>query len=203
MSYLYAVRMLIPGYEHNPIKIGFSVYPEQRLKEFTRLPFPLEWLGQWEAPNGLTDEAAAHQKLAGFRLCGEWFFPSPQVLRFVYEAAGTTLPTILNKKKALKYEDRLLAIMQRVAPAVSSDKPSPANLPDLFDVASYASPGPSAFELLAAKWPHACNRPCHVSLEEAAELSGLEPEYIIRNVKRVFQIMNTKRYGLEAIGELV
>lgn len=191
--------MLIPGHEFNPIKIGYSVDPSQRLKEFTRMPFPLEWLGQWDAPNGIADESAAHMRLAKFRLCGEWFFPSRQVIQFVYRKVGETQPQIVSLRKVLKYEERYFDILS------SLEKPAPkhALLPDLFDMSSYTTPGPSAVELLAEKWPQSCNQPCHVPLEMAAELSGLEADYIAKHARTWVQIQQTKRYGLEDVGALL
>jgi len=78
VSYLYAVRMLIPGHAFNPVKVGFSTCPERRMRHYDAGPYPCEWLGVW--PGTVEDEAAFHFQFKSIRLSGEWFEPNEKFL---------------------------------------------------------------------------------------------------------------------------
>lgn len=80
MSYLYAVQMLIPG-DVQPIKIGFSINPQQRKREYSGGPYRCKWLGEW--PGDREDEADVHDQFRNLRLHGEWFHPTPDLLALI------------------------------------------------------------------------------------------------------------------------
>lgn len=66
-----------------PIKIGVSGNPWSRVAEMqTACPWELRLLA-WR-PGEAPDERALHQKLAQFRMRGEWFEPSTEVLEEVH-----------------------------------------------------------------------------------------------------------------------
>lgn len=80
-GWLYAVRMLVPGYENCPIKVGHTRDPIARRRAYEMGgPYPIEWMGIWPATKGRTDEAAIHVKFRDYRLRGEWFEPVPELL---------------------------------------------------------------------------------------------------------------------------
>lgn len=85
-GHIYAVRMCIPNYEHCPIKIGFSADMETRRQSLmARGPFPVEWLGSWSARSGRLSEQSIHNYFWKYRLTGEWFEPSEELLAFIEE----------------------------------------------------------------------------------------------------------------------
>lgn len=85
-QYLYGARLMIPDYEHKPIKVGITGNPQQRYKGFLGgLPFPIQWLGIWPAKKGRQAEQAVFDKFADYRLGGEWFHPVPELLAFIEE----------------------------------------------------------------------------------------------------------------------
>ena len=62
-----------------PIKIGFSVNPEKRLRELQAAnPYPLRILGTVRALKD--DERDLHLRFAQHRVRGEWFAPTKAVL---------------------------------------------------------------------------------------------------------------------------
>jgi hypothetical protein len=79
-TFLYAVRMLVPG-QAQPIKVGFSSRPEHRRQSYAQGPYPCQWLGVWSG--SLKHEAAFHARFAHLRLKGEWFLPDNQFVRVV------------------------------------------------------------------------------------------------------------------------
>jgi hypothetical protein len=81
MPHLYAVQMLIPDY-FNPVKIGYSLNPEDRIKHYCGGPFPVRWLGSWPVEDQM-DEAITHEKFLAYRLHGEWFYPAPYLVEFI------------------------------------------------------------------------------------------------------------------------
>lgn len=82
-GYLYAVRMLIPGYPFQPVKIGFSTKPLKRKTAYGSGPFPCEWLGIWRGTQ--QDEIDFHWQFNANRLSGEWFEPSDEMLNLIAE----------------------------------------------------------------------------------------------------------------------
>lgn len=183
MHYLYAVQMLIPGYDYAPLKIGISVNPEQRASDFTRAPFPTVWLGRWPAPNGYADELAAHDRFRDFRLCGEWFYPAPVVVRFVEGNLDMTLGSAAAgklRKKDKKFAERLAQMFDR--------KPTPAIIPDPFDWPdSFRLPYQDRIEIymaaIAERWPQVCGGPCYLRAVDVAELTGL-PLQVVKDEMR-------------------
>ncbi len=60
----------------NRIKLGYSIQPEQRLKELqTGSPYKLKMLAQW--PGTRYMESQLHRALAAYRQDGEWFEVPP------------------------------------------------------------------------------------------------------------------------------
>lgn len=82
-SFLYAVRMCIPGMNPQPVKIGFSTRPEKRRAAYASGPFPCEWLGVW--PGTVDHEHAIHRRYAHLAegLCGEWFIPDEELSNYI------------------------------------------------------------------------------------------------------------------------
>lgn len=79
MSYLYAVRILISDHLFYPVKVGFSTDPYKRLsKHYGGFPYPVEVIGVWEGT--LADEKNFHNRYAEYRLNGEWFRPTAEML---------------------------------------------------------------------------------------------------------------------------
>jgi Meiotically Up-regulated Gene 113 (MUG113) protein len=83
MPYLYAVKMLIPNLDAQPIKVGFSTNPNNRMRHYDSGPYPCEWLGVW--PGTIDDERAFHAKFKEIRLTGEWFAPNEEFLKSIKE----------------------------------------------------------------------------------------------------------------------
>lgn len=82
-GYLYAVRMLIPGYSFQPVKVGFSTKPMRRKGAYGGGPFPCEWLGVWRGTE--QDEIDFHWQFSSRRLSGEWFEPTDEMLALIAE----------------------------------------------------------------------------------------------------------------------
>jgi hypothetical protein len=83
-GYVYIAQMIIPEYAHHPIKIGISRQPAKRHALMNGgYPFPIAWLAQWESADAWTEEQAAHERFAAYRLQGEWFHPSPAIMNWV------------------------------------------------------------------------------------------------------------------------
>ena len=93
-TFLYAVRMLVPHQDPQPIKVGFSTNPNNRMRHYDCGPYPCEWLGVW--PGTIDDEREFHAKFRGIRLTGEWFAPSEEFLNAV-------------KSNIRKYEESLVS----------------------------------------------------------------------------------------------
>lgn len=73
------VYFIKPKHRSGPIKIGSSLSPKNRLRQFSSSsPLPLEIIGS--ARGSYSDEASIHSRLASYRLHGEWFEASPEVL---------------------------------------------------------------------------------------------------------------------------
>ena len=82
MSYLYAVRMLIPGMGRpRPIKIGFSTNPTERIQSYNCGPYPVELIGTWRGTRA--DEKAMHEQFKDIRLEGEWFSTTKELLEAI------------------------------------------------------------------------------------------------------------------------
>lgn len=84
-TFLYAVRMLIPNHDPQPIKIGFSSSPDKRRLSYNSGPYPCEWLGVW--PGTSYDELQFHSEFHELNrakgLIGEWFLPDKRFMRTV------------------------------------------------------------------------------------------------------------------------
>lgn len=84
LGYLYAARMCVPNYEACPIKIGYTQDPQGRCRSLKgSLPFPLEWYGAWPAKKARSSEAKVFEMFAAYRLGGEWFYPSTEIIQYV------------------------------------------------------------------------------------------------------------------------
>ena len=82
-GYLYAVKMLIPDYPFQPIKVGFSTKPLKRKGAYGSGPFPCEWLGIWRGTE--QDELDFHIQFHARQLAGEWFEPTDEMMRVIAE----------------------------------------------------------------------------------------------------------------------
>lgn len=69
-----------------PVKIGHAVYPEKRLKQLQTANHEKLWLVK-VVPGDRLFEAKIHVDLAGFRIGGEWFKPTPEVIEYVENMA--------------------------------------------------------------------------------------------------------------------
>jgi hypothetical protein len=101
-TFLYAVRMLIPGVEIQPVKVGFSSCPSKRRLAYNSGPYPCEWLGVW--PGTLQDELNFHIQFYELNqgMAGEWFTPNQEFMDEV-------------NKKINKYRDYLERAAKRSA----------------------------------------------------------------------------------------
>jgi len=81
MPYLYAVEMSVPDY-FNPVKIGYSINPDERVRAYCGGPFPVRWLGSWPVSDK-AEESFVHRRFSAYRLNGEWFYPAPYLLDFI------------------------------------------------------------------------------------------------------------------------
>lgn len=95
MGYLYAVKMLIPNANPQPIKIGFTTVPAKRKWFYGSGPYPCEWLGIW--PGSMQDELTLHLRFIELHkgLAGEWFLPNDEFMRVINQK-------IASHKKALE-----------------------------------------------------------------------------------------------------
>ena len=84
MPYLYAVRMLIPDHDPQPIKVGYSTSPDKRKLTYNSGPYPCEWLGVWLCYS-TKDEFEFHMRFAHLMLTGEWFKPDAEFLLAIQE----------------------------------------------------------------------------------------------------------------------
>jgi hypothetical protein len=68
-----------------PVKIGYCSTRSGVVSRLAGLqtgnPFPLVIRNVIDAPDGITDESRFHDELARHRMVGEWFAPSPEVLK--------------------------------------------------------------------------------------------------------------------------
>lgn len=80
-SVVYFIRMMPDG----PIKIGYTTANVAlRVKALQATsPHVLKWIGFFRG--GRAEERAAHVRLGGSKLRGEWFYPTREVLDFVAE----------------------------------------------------------------------------------------------------------------------
>lgn len=86
-GYVYCVRLLVPNYEHRPLKIGFSLNPTRRaLVVSWGLPYPVEVVAIWPTRAGRETERAIHSRFKQFKLQGEWFHPAPELLDYIANA---------------------------------------------------------------------------------------------------------------------
>jgi len=82
-TFLYAVRMLIPNQDPQPIKVGFSSRPDKRRLAYNSGPYPCEWMGVW--PGTLQDELDFHCQFYKLNegMTGEWFLPNQEFIDVV------------------------------------------------------------------------------------------------------------------------
>lgn len=77
----------MPGYVYFmtsgcAVKIGFSRFPYERIKQLRRQGYrPLTLLGTMPSRDGL--ERELHQRFAAYRISGEWFRPSSELAEFI------------------------------------------------------------------------------------------------------------------------
>jgi len=73
--------------EGNPIKIGYSINPKARIKALqTASPVKLRLLKT--IPGNRQIERALHRKFKKYRLRGEWFKGSKELLQYIKEVKG-------------------------------------------------------------------------------------------------------------------
>ena len=211
MSYLYAVEMFIPSYPFRPVKIGFSIVPETRVRAFSGGPFPTLCLGYWEAPNGRMDEVDAHAKFHKFRLYGEWFYPAPEVLTFIENSLNKSVsetPTGLSTKM-LRFESRFRGMFQRpLEHGIDEVASSPAALPDPFDCPfppPHADRVDTVMRWIAERWPVRGDwEPSRqlITTKELSAITGLDPKIVREKVTRI-QCLGTVRYKLSHVREFL
>lgn len=109
MPYLYAVEMQIPLYPFNPIKIGYSVYPETRFLQFAHGPFPTVFLGKWKVKSQFA-ESMVHSAFERYRLVGEWFYPAEELKQFIGKRIKGQPAALNNPDKLASYERRFAAL---------------------------------------------------------------------------------------------
>lgn len=93
------------------LKIGFSKKPFKRLRELqTSCPFPLVLVKSFCGPSLL--ERALHNKFRKYRLEGEWFSASDEILNWFASVNEEELEAL----RASYRDDRNVKIMIRVTP---------------------------------------------------------------------------------------
>lgn len=194
MSYLYAVRMSIPKYRFSPIKIGFSVEPLQRVKEFTRGPFPTDLITVW--PGTREDEHGLHVRFKNYRLCGEWFYPTQELLEFL----ASYPPVEIDKSRALKkvraFEERFEGIT--AIPSVPMPPPpgsvSPLAAIDIFtpplawEVDRFLTDLKSRWPIVGGKWDCQARR-------------GLDPDHLLALTGFPESVLNRLPYVYVGMGD--
>lgn len=101
-GYIYALRMEIPGTEHRPIKIGFSLSIEERCNNLAvGSPFPLTVIAFWETSRGMWEEQELHKMLEADRMQGEWFKPTPRLLAVLVERTNKYRSDLLERESYL------------------------------------------------------------------------------------------------------
>lgn len=78
-GYVYLVKM------GETYKIGISINPENRLKEFTKLPYPLEYICVEKVYNYGKVEQQLHSVFAGKNIRGEWFLLDDTDVSFIVD----------------------------------------------------------------------------------------------------------------------
>jgi len=200
--YLYAVQMKIPKYPFCPIKIGFSVEPSRRVREFTQGPFPTVWLGQWDAPNGYADESAVHAAFHRYRLFGEWFYPAPEVITFLEEKLGDqmTLDAEAKSSRVRKFERRFAEMFQQGQPA---SLPDPFDLPAYFPL-PYEAALKEYMKVITERWPYygapdfRPNLQCATE-EDLVEILDISLDEVRTKVPCIRLDKSTVRYDLECV----
>jgi Meiotically Up-regulated Gene 113 (MUG113) protein len=121
--WIYGARMLIPEYEHAPIKIGITGDPERRIQGLHASgPFPIRWLGVWPAKKGRDTEEAIFAKFASDRLGGEWFYPNPDIFAFIADNTRRFLDLFARAiEKDRKVTERARKIWEYVSNGAESE----------------------------------------------------------------------------------
>lgn len=85
---VYAIDLGVPGMQ--VVKIGWSRYPSQRMKQFRACKLPWELRTIWETRGGFREEQLLHEAFRARRLGGEWFSfaPAEEVPSLLAEALG-------------------------------------------------------------------------------------------------------------------
>jgi hypothetical protein len=108
--YLKAVKIyFIQAGNNGPIKIGFSRNPQNRLIALSEYsPFPLRMVAQIEGTFG--DEGKLHKRFSQYKIKGEWFHPSGELLEYVKtipynQVVDICDPAFIAKRKQEAIED--------------------------------------------------------------------------------------------------
>lgn len=105
MPYLYAAYMKIPGFPFTPIKVGFTTDPKRRKGDYRHGPFPIEMIGFWEGDK--EDEKEFHRDYAEFRIKGEWFIPTEELMEGIQgrillnEMMGSVTPEWIAERESM------------------------------------------------------------------------------------------------------
>lgn len=82
---VYFIQSLGPG---SPIKIGVTKDPRARLAQLqTASPYPLSLIGVIPK-SGRRVEADLHRRFGEYRITGEWFEPSKEIVDYIMEASS-------------------------------------------------------------------------------------------------------------------
>lgn len=124
-------RSIVEGYVYfikpigldGPIKIGWAVDPERRLRDMaTGSPFPLEIIGVVRGE--MSDERALHRHFDAFRYHREWFLYSPALRGHVNRVIAVGSVHALHDEPALLTSPRNRTASPQKAAGISRDEVS-------------------------------------------------------------------------------
>lgn len=80
-GWVYFVKSLI---EHGPVKIGYSRTPDIRIQDLrVASSYPLQLAAVWRSKDARALESKLHRKFRAHKMNGEWFKPSPDLIKLV------------------------------------------------------------------------------------------------------------------------
>lgn len=121
--YVYFIKS---GEEPAAIKIGKSASVRERMTALQiSTPYKLELLGQVDCKDDLTAarvEKQAHADLAAFRLSGEWFSASAEVIRYMNELMGKPIKQVKRSRTIIAIEQALATDEQLIKLSIAAER---------------------------------------------------------------------------------
>jgi len=80
-GWVYFIKSLV---EDGPVKIGYSRTPDIRIQELqVASPHPLTLSAVWRSKDAKALESKLHRKFRSHKMNGEWFRPSPDLMKLI------------------------------------------------------------------------------------------------------------------------